>query len=87
MDFYSEKEWQLLKELSKMDSRSALEWLKAHDVDLDHDDLCGDGASLKDVNLNGDFTLFIGGFWSDGAPTIEFEDGHVARWYRGIYWD
>ena len=86
MYFTTDYEWSLLMELSHMDSRSALEWLTAHGVDLDDCD-CGDDVGLEDVDLDGDFDLYIGGYWSDFAPHIEFEDGHVARWYRDDAWD
>lgn len=86
MYFTTDSEWSLLMELSQMDSRSALEWLTAHGVDLDQCD-CGDELGLEDVDLDGDFELFLGGFWSSEVPVIEFEDGHVARWYRSASWD
>jgi len=81
-----EFEWEELMELSHVESRKALEWLEAHGVDLEECD-CGDEVYLKDVDLDGDFCLYVGGYWADFSPVIEFEDGHVARWWRSGAWD
>ena len=77
--------WEELMELSHMASRDALAWLTAHGVDLEDCD-CGDGVELEDVDLDGDFVLYIGGYWCDCVPIIDFEDGHVVRWYRSGVW-
>ena len=79
-------EWKTLQELSHMETRQALDWLVAHGMDIDDCD-CGDCVDLDDVDLDGDFTLYVTGYWSDFSPVIEFEDGHVARWYRDGAWD
>ena len=79
--FDFECEWEELMELSHVESRKALEWLVVHGIDLEDCD-CGDGIGLEDVDLDGDFRLYVDGYWADFSPVIVFEDGRVARWYR-----
>jgi hypothetical protein len=85
MYFCGRGEWEQLAELSKMASREALEWLVAHGVDLEECE-CGDEVAIEEVDLDGDFSLYVGGYWSDCSPVIVFRKGVVARWYRSGEW-
>ena len=84
-------EWEDLMELRKQSVAFVVDWFVAHGEELEDIewDSCGSPVAdlLADEKKQQSCALFIGGYWADGVPTVEFEDGKVSRWYRGIYWD
>lgn len=71
--------WERLYEIKEKTVAEVEEWLKANDEDYDNDfEVIGD----EDYAYG-----HVGGYYSDYAPCIEFENGKVVRWYRGEAWD
>lgn len=88
--FGEELSWDLLYEISHQTFDFVLQWLGRFGFTSEDYDF-GDGVELEDIaeedRATFDGALFLGGYWSDEQPVIEFEDGHVVRWYRSESWD
>ena len=69
-----------LMQVMGMDFQSVVDWLVAHKWMRDADDY--DYEEDED-----DATIWVGGYYSDYAPIIEFESGIAVRFYRGEAWD
>ena len=69
--------WDYMMQLKGMTCEEGMAWLaqtfEGEDLEVQDD---GDG----------DFTVYVGGYYSDECPVVEFEDGYVARWYRAEAW-
>ena len=67
-------EWEDLYERKGMGVEEVCEWFVAHGEDADELEV-----------VDGD--LYVGGYWADEVPVVEFEQGKVVRWYRSSAWD
>lgn len=65
-----------LKELKGMGLEQVVEWFKAHGGPLDDDEY----EVLDD-------DLYVGGYWLDEVPVVEFVDGLAVDCYISDCWD
>lgn len=77
---YGDFAWEELVELKGHSLEFVIDWFKAHGISEDE-------LEVEYYEDCGDFMVFVGGYYSDEAPTIESEDGKVVRWYRGQCWE
>lgn len=68
--------WDDLHELKGMELEQVVEWFKSHGGPLDDDEY----EVLDDE-------LYVGGYYGDEVPVVEFKDDKVMRWYRSECWD
>lgn len=90
--FGDELSWELLHEISHQTFDFVIQWLGRFGFTAEEEDFdFGDCVELEDITeeerASFDGALFLGGYWSDEEPVIEFEDGRVVRWYRSGSWD
>lgn len=74
------KIWERLHEIKGMTIEEVEEWLQVNDEDYDDDFEIDD---INDDEIHG----YVGGFWSDFAPVIVFENGRVTKWFRTGAWE
>lgn len=66
-----------LVEIRRKGLAEVIEWLYAHNK-----------CNFECIHeCEYDYTIYIGGYWSDDCIVIELEDGVAVRWYRQGAWD
>lgn len=74
MKFDDMYRWEKLEEIKGMSFKQFNEWLKVNGLEE---------AEAYDENS----IVYIDGYYADLTPIVKFENGKVACWYRGGYWD